>query len=497
MSSCSGCYFENVEKKTALKIDGFVDEALGHGLSSSSGRRRESLSDIISQVRRQSSLSRTDSEDYDFLNESLKSSVFDESDSSEAESKESPEQPEEKRILPLGTPGVQVGRKSLKDIRALRNSIDQSLVKTPELKTLRSKAAVDEGKKLTHFESIQEEELSEEIPKTKMLAKSPFKKAIQSGSDSSDGDSIVFDEVFEEVLPSPPRKPPVTAQPAPAAKVQKTKETKRKVKTPTSSESSSSSSSSSESESSTDSSSSSSSESSTSKLSSKYGSDFESVKSSSSSSSSSTSSEASTSKASPVKKLSTEKPRKSKEEPKEERKKTSPVPDIRPKLNSSSESSKSTVRETNRTFEETLNVDKKKEDEKRKKSKERIIESEKYLDKDLAITERMKKGSRSSSSSSSSRVGETEREIEISKRRDRRFRSRRRNSEEPHTCQTNVHNMVESVIDTHVQMLDDFNRMEYAAVCEWTRVLRQFDRHDGPTSQRLREIVERRLNRKY
>lgn len=57
--------------------------------------------------------------------------------------------------------------------------------------------------------------------------------------------------------------------------------------------------------------------------------------------------------------------------------------------------------------------------------------------------------------------------------------------------------MIESVIDTHVQMLDDFNRMEYAAVCEWTQVLRKFDGHDGPSSQKLREIIERRLNRKY
>lgn len=115
------------------------------------------------------------------------------------------------------------------------------------------------------------------------------------------------------------------------------------------------------------------------------------------------------------------------------------------------------------------------------------------------VPARERKKSHRSSSSSSSAVGETEKEYELFKRRVRRrtSRSRRRRSEEPATCQANVHSMVESVIDTHVQMLDEFNRMEYEAVCEWTQILRRFDRHDGPTSERLREIVQRRLNRNY
>ncbi|KAF1765570.1 hypothetical protein GCK72_005522 [Caenorhabditis remanei] len=468
-------------------------------------KRRESFSEIINQARRQASLSRTDSEDFDFLNESLKSSVF--SDSSDSESEESHEESHEgKRILPLGTPGQQVGRKSLKDIRELRNSIDQSLIKTPELKMLRNKVTED-SKKHAHFESIREEEVPEVIPKTQLPSKSPFKKAIQSGSESSDSDSIIFDEVFEEVLPSPPRKPtPVRAQTAPAAVVQpvtaqkpmvEKKETKKKKeKTPTPSSSSSESSSESKSESSSNSessessssesssSSSSSSKSSASKASTKqdYPSDFGSEKSSSST----------------IPKVSIEKPPlKNSNKPKENPKKPSPVPyeDFIPKIGSSSDSGKSTVRETHRTFEESidkLKLENKKGKEEKNPAKE---ERNKSFEKKLQIKERTAR--RSSSSASSSTVGETEKEMEISKRRQKKFRSRRMRSEEPQTCQTNIHNMIESVIDTHVQMLDEFNQMEYAAVCEWTQVLRRFDRHDGPTSQRLREIVQQRLNRKY
>ncbi|CAL2032904.1 unnamed protein product [Caenorhabditis brenneri] len=470
-------------------------------------KRRESISDIINQARRRSSLSRTNSEDLDFLNESLKSSILDESDSSSSESEESHE---EKRILPLGTPGQQVGRKSLKDIRELRNSIDQSLIKTPELKMLRTKVGGEETKKLRHFESIREEEVQEEIPKTVFPTKSPFKKAIQSGSDSSDGESIVFDEVFEEVLPSPPRKPvAVRAQAVTdVQKSQSTKAAKKKEKTPTpassSSESSSSSSSASsssesssctsESESSSKShSSTSSTKTSTSKTTSKpaHESDFESLSSTSSSSSS-------TIVSSSVKPAKHAKSKKSKEEAKKVL--LLPYEDFIPKKSSSSESAKSTVRETHRTLEESLKLDKMKlEDREQEKFHENPRKSERKSSVKATSPKEKPRAHRSSSSSSSSAVGETEREIEYERRRSVKLRSqrRRRRSEEPHTCQQNIHNMVESVIDTHVQMLDEFNRMEYAAVCEWTDVLRRFDRHDGPTSQRLREIVERRLNRKY
>ncbi|CAA88601.3 uncharacterized protein CELE_F59B10.2 [Caenorhabditis elegans] len=473
-------------------------------------KRRVSISDIISQARRQVSLSRTDSEDFDFLNESLKSSVFDESVSSDTDSEESHE---EKRILPLGTPGQQVGRKSLKDIRELRNSIDQSLIKPPELKMLRSKAAGEESKRHAHFESIQEEEkISEDLPTAQLPSKSPFKKAIQSGSESSDSDSIIFDEVFEEVLPSPPRKPaPARTAPIvvekkiekPAVKEQKARKKKEKTPTPTESsfESSSDSSSTSESSTSSESSSSasesesesksesqvSSSKTSTSKASSSkaYGSDFESEKSSSSSAST-------ISKVTP-KKLDkpqkTKKPDKKRAKPDDIRqnKKPEPIPyeDFIPKLSSrSSNSEKSTVRETNRTLEESL------------KKTLKINKSSEKMEKPRKDIRRAPR----SSSSSSSTLRDAEREQDIERRREkraRRFRSRRRRSEEPHTCQENIHNMIESVIDTHVQMLDDFNRMEYAAVCEWTQVLRKFDGHDGPSSQKLREIIERRLNRKY
>ncbi|EGT44812.1 hypothetical protein CAEBREN_15138 [Caenorhabditis brenneri] len=473
-------------------------------------KRRESISDIINQARRRSSLSRTNSEDLDFLNESLKSSILDESDSSSSESEESHE---EKRILPLGTPGQQVGRKSLKDIRELRNSIDQSLIKTPELKMLRTKVGGEETKKLRHFESIREEEVQEETPKTVFPTKSPFKKAIQSGSDSSDGESIVFDEVFEEVLPSPPRKPAAVRAQAvtDVQKSQSTKAAKKKEKTPTPTSSSSESSSSSSSASSSSESSSSTSESessskshsstsstktSTSKTTSKpaYESDFESSSSTSSSSSSTI-----VSKASSVKPVKPAKSRKSKEEAKKVL--LLPYEDFIPKKSSSSESAKSTVRETHRTLEESLKLDKMKlEDREQEKFHENSRKSERKSSVKATSPKEKPRAHRSSSSSSSSAVGETEREIEYERRRFVKLRSqrrRRRISEEPHTCQQNIHNMVESVIDTHVQMLDEFNRMEYAAVCEWTDVLRRFDRHDGPTSQRLREIVERRLNRKY
>lgn len=458
-------------------------------------KRRESISDIINQARRRSSLSRTNSEDLDFLNESLKSSTFDQSDYSSSESEESHE---EKRILPLGTPGQQVGRKSLKDIRELRNSIDQSLIKTPELKMLRTKVGVEETKKLRHFESIREEEVQEETPKPLFPTKSPFKKAIQSGSDSSDGESIVFDEVFEEVLPSPPRKPAtVKEQTVPdAQKSQATKASKKKEKpmTPTSSSSessSSSASSTSESESSSKShSSSSSTKTSTSKATSKpaYESDFE------SSSSSSSSSSTIVSKAASVKQEKSEKSKKANEEPKKVI--SVPYEDFIPKTSSSSESAKSTVRETHRTLEESLKMEKIKLEE--EKDNENPIRSERKNSVKATSPKEKPRAHRSFSSSSSSAIGETERELEYERRRSVKLRrQRRRRSEEPHTCQQNIHNMVESVIDTHVQMLDEFNRMEYAAVCEWTDVLRRFDRHDGPTSERLREIVERRLNRKY
>ncbi|KAE9415668.1 hypothetical protein Angca_005233, partial [Angiostrongylus cantonensis] len=97
-------------------------------------------------------------------------------------------------VLPKAFPGLQIRQKSIHDIRELRSSIDNSLIKppTPQRHHLRrtSTASIKANSEL-HDES--EDEKPRITPKLNITkAKSPFRRTVESGSDL---DSIDFEEI--------------------------------------------------------------------------------------------------------------------------------------------------------------------------------------------------------------------------------------------------------------------------------------------------------------
>ncbi|CAI5443889.1 unnamed protein product [Caenorhabditis angaria] len=404
------------------------------------GKRRESISELISKVRRQTSLSRGNSDDFDGLNDSFNSSesrgekllILSSTSSSESTESDS-EATQIQRILPRGTPGNKPARKSLDELRELRNSIDQSLipdVSGPPKKVGTEKSGVEKKSTSTVPSSSSSFSfLTSSVPpsrssptvtqtSTVLPKKSPFKKQIES--ESSDAESIIFDEVFEE--------PEVKAPPKVRPETRPEVRPKPKPKPESSSESESSESESEDEDSGTSGSSESESESESQSKTSK--SESESFESESSETT--------------IRELS--------ESPKK------PGPKLESPKNLQSEKSESPKRA-------------------RKKSR-----SPKKPETPKQARKKSEKPRKS-------------RKSKASKPRSPEFSETESEDYPAASCSTNLHQLMSTVISDHLKMIGDFNRIEWESCQEWKKILENFEKssENCANSQNLRKIVERRL----
>nr|CDJ97802.1 Protein F59B10.2 [Haemonchus contortus] len=106
------------------------------------------------------------------------------------------EDPKKSDATSHGLPGLEVGRKSISELRELRTSIDHSLIKPPKVlkhhntRERLSSTSRKESSDIPDFESESGEQLV--VPRQNdFKTKSPFRAAVESGSDI---ESIDFDE---------------------------------------------------------------------------------------------------------------------------------------------------------------------------------------------------------------------------------------------------------------------------------------------------------------
>ncbi|CAB3403882.1 unnamed protein product [Caenorhabditis bovis] len=401
-------YLQSLEKNSAALRKGSSAKNLANR------PRKPSISEIISQARRQTSLSRHNSDDYDALSESFKSSIFDEVSGrgekvvifSDSEGEKSP-------ILPRGSLTTNNGAASLEQIRQLRNSIDQSLISVPESRTNKTVKIKAEDllkktqKKISKKETAPSRPVDEpeERKSPTMMKRSPFKKAIES--ESSDAESIVFDEVFEQ-----PPQPPPKKEEAEQKTGKKSREPEPEFESETESESESSSASSdstSESESTLES------------------------EDDSSSSSSSSSEDKSSSTASTIKKSA---------------KSSNPV----------------SLADYDYDFPTP---------------KEASPEAD-------GISESFRK---------LSVISEKDEEQKSESVESRKIRKNKKHKE-LQNCQSNLHNMMEKIVETHVKMINELNEIEWKAVNDWQQMRDRFENKKGPGMNELKRIIDERLAHK-
>ncbi|CAJ0607244.1 unnamed protein product [Cylicocyclus nassatus] len=296
-------------------------------------------------------------------------------------------------------------RKSIHDIRELRSSIDHSLIKPPKVQKQKTKRSLStssnkEDADSEHLLEVEEEPKEIKVNLNPVKKKSPFRPAVESGSDL---ESIDFEEDTSPV------------------KTVHFKEAK--PATPPSS----------------------SSQTSTSRTSSSSHSTSTSTSSSSSSSSKSKSSSASTSsKSSTVKSVS------QKSSTEEE----TPRPQSKKKERRSSESSTQGRRGSKSTKARYSGSDDFESDSEQATIDERI---EQKSSKD--------------------------------KKESKKWMSKK-------FCSTNLHHVTSDVLKTHMQLLKDFNRMEFSSLQEWNAILDDIRRkYEGPSTKRLEEVVEKRVKR--
>ncbi|KHJ92205.1 hypothetical protein OESDEN_07914 [Oesophagostomum dentatum] len=312
-------------------------------------------------------------------------------------------------MSPKQLPGLKVGRKSLDDIRELRSSIDHSLIKPPKLQRQKKKNVSINSYKGDSDSDRQIDESEDEPKATKaksnmVKAKSPFRPAVESGSDL---ESIDFEEAS-----------------SPSKTVHFLDE-KKPGKSSTSSKSSESSSS-----------------------------------RRSSASSQSTTSTSSTSRPSAKSKTSSESST--------SRKYTdffqsATFHDVNSDANSEGSS---TVRESppSGKLSKKAKARKSSHSSKESSSTEEQTEAEKYLNEDEF---------ESTDSEESSRP-----------------------SKDSEFCSSNLHHVTKDVLKTHLELLKEFNRLEFSSLQEWNAILDDVrKKYEGPSTEKLQAVLDKRFNR--
>ncbi|KJH52065.1 hypothetical protein DICVIV_01767 [Dictyocaulus viviparus] len=67
----------------------------------------------------------------------------------------------------------------------------------------------------------------------------------------------------------------------------------------------------------------------------------------------------------------------------------------------------------------------------------------------------------------------------------------------PEFCSTNVHHVLNEVLRTHLQLLREFNRLEWTSLQEWNSTLDEIRKnYDGPSSKKLQVIIDK-YRKKY
>ncbi|KIH48288.1 hypothetical protein ANCDUO_21644, partial [Ancylostoma duodenale] len=63
-------------------------------------------------------------------------------------------------------------------------------------------------------------------------------------------------------------------------------------------------------------------------------------------------------------------------------------------------------------------------------------------------------------------------------------------------CSSNLHYVTRDVLKTHLQLLKEFNRLEFSSLQEWNAILDDVrQKYEGPSTEKLKAVVEKRMNK--
>ncbi|KAK6737564.1 hypothetical protein RB195_019959 [Necator americanus] len=63
----------------------------------------------------------------------------------------------------------------------------------------------------------------------------------------------------------------------------------------------------------------------------------------------------------------------------------------------------------------------------------------------------------------------------------------------PEFCSSNLHHVTRDVLRTHLQLLKEFNRLEFSSLQEWNAILDDVrQKYDGPSTEKLKAVLEKR-----
>ncbi|WKX97751.1 hypothetical protein Q1695_013433 [Nippostrongylus brasiliensis] len=509
LSQSALSYLQSLEKATKALRQGDSTEKRGStGESSRLSSERGSLSLMISELRektrKESIIDESDGDDKSTVGRN--SHRFGKSPSSDSSSsvlgerivfdfpfESGKEESRRSASLTRELPGLQLGRKSLSELRELRTSIDHSLIKPPvkqrqqprRLSVTSNKESFD----LQELEFDVQEQLDSPKKHNVAMAKSAFRPAIESGSDV---ESIDFEEDlpksknvrFEEPTQGKSSSSTSSTRSTASSSTKSSASTSTSYSTVTSSKSTSSSSSSTGSESSKNSSPKAvdDHESSSSSTLKDYESDFESV-SAGGSLSSTVSVSATGHNDSPPHSSSR---KTSVARTKDHSPSTDMVPTghsmnvsrARPDVDHESSSASSQSNAIRRNI--TPN-----------KQKGELSSTEKSFFAENSKVGRLPKPKSSTVKSNIDVDTVPERGVvefgtQTEELTQRSF---------PEFCSSNLHHVTREVLSTHLQLLKEFNRLEWTTTQEWNAILDDIrQKYDGPSTQKLKALIDRRLH---
>ncbi|KIH67082.1 hypothetical protein ANCDUO_02590 [Ancylostoma duodenale] len=74
--------------------------------------------------------------------------------------------------------------------------------------------------------------------------------------------------------------------------------------------------------------------------------------------------------------------------------------------------------------------------------------------------------------------------------------SRKESDSLPEYCSSNLHYVTRDVLKTHLQLLKEFNRLEFSSLQEWNAILDDVrQKYEGPSTEKLKAVVEKRMNK--
>ncbi|EYB95908.1 hypothetical protein Y032_0155g3085 [Ancylostoma ceylanicum] len=63
-------------------------------------------------------------------------------------------------------------------------------------------------------------------------------------------------------------------------------------------------------------------------------------------------------------------------------------------------------------------------------------------------------------------------------------------------CSSNLHYVTRDVLQTHLQLLKEFNRLEFSSLQEWNAILDDVrQKYEGPSTKKLEAVLEKRMSK--